>query len=131
MLARAIAMSLEEQPRFQEEEESEEEMLARVLALSTQEKLTTQRETGELPYFTRYAQCTLYFKLSDDKEGGEMVACQLESEEKEDGLVTIAVTIDMELLRRIDASGGFGEDMTTQPKSKLAIKDTIKECANI
>ena len=33
MLARAIAMSLEDQPRFQEEEESEE-MLARALALS-------------------------------------------------------------------------------------------------
>ena len=54
MLKRAIAMSLEEQPRVLEEEESEEEMLARVLALSTQEKFTTQRETGELPYFTRY-----------------------------------------------------------------------------
>ena len=33
MLARAIAMSLEEQPRFQEEEESEEEMLARALSM--------------------------------------------------------------------------------------------------
>ena len=54
MLKRAIAMSLEEQPRVLEEEEMEEEMLARVLALSTQEKFTTQRETGELPYFTRY-----------------------------------------------------------------------------
>ena len=37
MLARAIAMSLEEQPRFQEEEESEE-MLARVLAMSLEEQ---------------------------------------------------------------------------------------------
>ena len=67
-----------------------------------------QRKTGELPHFTRYAQRTLYFKLSDEKEGGEMVGCQLESEEKKDGMVTVAVTIDMELLRRIDVSGGFG-----------------------
>ena len=34
MLARAIAMSLEEHPRVEEEEESEEEMLARAFALS-------------------------------------------------------------------------------------------------
>ena len=39
---------------LEEEEESEEEMQARVLTLSTQEKFTNQRETGELPYFTRY-----------------------------------------------------------------------------
>ena len=38
MLARAIAMSLEEQPRFQEEEESEEEMLARAIAMSLEEQ---------------------------------------------------------------------------------------------
>ena len=54
MVKRAIALSMEEQSRVLEEEESEEEMLARVLALSTQEKLTNQRETGELSYFTRY-----------------------------------------------------------------------------
>ena len=38
MLKRAIAMSLEEQPRFQEEEESEEEMLARAIAMSLEEQ---------------------------------------------------------------------------------------------
>ena len=55
-----------------------------------------QRETGELPYFTRYVQSTLHFKLSDEIEEGEMVACQLESEEKkkENKMVTVAVTID-------------------------------------
>ena len=38
-----------------------------------------------------------------------MLACQLKSEEKEDGMVTIAVTIDEELLRRVDASVHMGE----------------------
>ena len=33
-----------------------------------------------------------------------MLACQLESEEKEEKMVTIAVTIDQELLNRIEAS---------------------------
>ena len=47
MVKRAITKSPEGQPRVLEEEESEEEMLARVLALST------QRKTGDL-YFTRY-----------------------------------------------------------------------------
>ena len=49
MLKGAIAMSLKEKARILEEEESEEEMLARVLVSSAQEKVTTQRETGELP----------------------------------------------------------------------------------
>ena len=38
-----------------------------------------------------------------------MLASQLESEEKEDGKVAIAVTIDEELLRRVDASLHLGE----------------------
>ena len=33
-----------------------------------------------------------------------MLACQLESEEKEKKMVTIAVTIDEELLNRIEAN---------------------------
>ena len=59
--------------------------------------------------------------MSDEKGEDELLACQLESKEKEDGMVTIAVTIDEELFRRINASGRFGEDMTTQPTSKLAL----------
>ena len=61
----------------------------------------------------------MYLKLSDEKEEGEMVACQLESEEKkkENKMVTVAVTIDEELLRMVEASVRFGEDMTTQPTS--------------
>ena len=45
-------------------------------------------------------------KLSDEKEESEMVACQLESEEneEEDKMVTIAVTIEEQLLRRLEAS---------------------------
>ena len=41
-----------------------------------------------------------------------MVACQLESEEneEEDKMVTIAVTIDEELLRRLEASLHLGEE---------------------
>ena len=78
-------------------------MLARVLALSRQEKFTIQREKGELPYFTSYIH--LYMKLSDEnEEEGEMLACQLESEEKEKKMVKIAVTIEEELLSRIDAN---------------------------
>ena len=38
MLKKAIAMSLEEHPRAEKEEESEEEMLARVLAVSMVDK---------------------------------------------------------------------------------------------
>ena len=94
-----------------EEEESEEEMQARVLTLSTQEKFTNQRETGELPYSTRYMLhiSSLYFKLSDEnEEEGEMLACQLESEEK---MVTIAVTIEEELLNRIEASLHLEEEL--------------------
>ena len=52
--------------------------------------------------------CTLYLKLSDEKEEkkgeGEMLGCQLESEEKEKKMGTVAVTIDEELLSRIEAS---------------------------
>ena len=85
-------------------------MLARVLALSRQEKFTIQREEGELPYFTSYIH--LYMKLSDEKEEeGEMVACQLESEEKEKKMVTIAVTIEEELLNRIEASLHLEEEL--------------------
>ena len=51
-------------------------------------------------------------KLSDEnEEEGKMVACQLESEEKEKKMVTIAVTIDEELLNRIDASLRFEEGL--------------------
>ena len=49
------------------------------------------------------------FKSSDEELGGEMLALQLESEEadedeEEDGMVAIAVTIDEELLRRVETS---------------------------
>ena len=49
------------------------------------------------------------FKSSDEEVGGEMDALQLESGEtaedvEEDGMVAIAVTIDEELLRRIETS---------------------------
>ena len=48
----------------------------------------------------------MYFELSDEKGEGEMVACQLESEENEEEnkMVTVAVTIEEELLRRLEAS---------------------------
>ena len=45
-------------------------------------------------------------------EEGEMVTCQLESEENEveDKMVTVAVTIDEQLLRRLEASLHSGEE---------------------
>ena len=48
----------------------------------------------------------MYFKLSDEIEESEMVACQLESEENEEEnkMVTLAVTIDEQLLRRLETS---------------------------
>ena len=52
-------------------------------------------------------------KLSDEEEEGKIAACQLESEENEEEnkMVTIAVTIDEELLRRLDeASLHLGEE---------------------
>ena len=51
-------------------------------------------------------------KLSDEKEEGEMVACQLDSEEneEEDKMVTIAVTIEEQLLRRLGTSLHLGEE---------------------
>ena len=63
--------------------------------------------------------CSSYFKLSDEKkEEGEMLACQLESEEeKEKKMVTVAVTIDEELLRRVEASLQLGRRGFTPPKS--------------
>ena len=56
-----------------------------------------------------YKICTSYFKLSDEIEEG---ACQLESEENEEEnkMVTIAVTIDEQLLRRLEASLYLGEE---------------------
>ena len=70
----------------------------------------TKKESGELPHDTRYAP-TLDFKLSDEKEESEMVACQQESPEKEEEneMVTIVVTIDEELLRKVDAPDQLGE----------------------
>ena len=50
----------------------------------------------------------MHFKFSDEKEEGDMLACQLESDEKmeeETKTVTIEVTIEKELLRRVDSSG--------------------------
>ena len=56
--------------------------------------------------------CTLYFKLSDEnEEEGEMLACQIESKEKEKKMVTIAVTIEEELLNRIEASLHLEEEL--------------------
>ena len=51
----------------------------------------------------------MYFKLSDEKEEG---AGQLESEEneEEDKMVTVAVTIDEQLLKRLEASLHLGEE---------------------
>ena len=50
--------------------------------------------------------------MSDEKEKGEIVAWQQESEEneEEDKMVTIAVTIEEELLRRLDAYLHLGEE---------------------
>ena len=64
--------------------------------------------------------CTLYFKLSDEKkEEGELVACQLESEEEEKKMVTIAVIIEEELLSRIDASLRLEEELTQRETGEL------------
>ena len=56
--------------------------------------------------------CILYFELSDEKEEVEMVASQLESEENEEEnkMVTVAVTIDEQLLKRLEASLHLGEE---------------------
>ena len=48
-----------------------------------------------------------YFTALDENEQGEMPACQPETKnkdgEEENGMVTIVVTLDEELLRRADA----------------------------
>ena len=49
----------------------------------------------------------MYIKKSDEEVVDEMLAVQLQSEDKideEKGKVTVVVTIDEELLRRIEAS---------------------------
>ena len=53
-----------------------------------------------------------------------MLACQLESEEKEKKMVTIAVTIEEELLNRIDANLQLEEELhfiTQRETGKLKI----------
>ena len=56
--------------------------------------------------------------MSDETEKeGEMLACQLECEEKEKKMVTVAVTIEEELLRRVEASLQLGRRGITPPKS--------------
>ena len=63
--------------------------------------------------------------MSDEnEEEGEMLACQLESEKKEKKMVTMAVTIDQELLSRIDASLQLEEELhfiTKRETSELKI----------
>ena len=54
----------------------------------------------------------IVFNLSDEiEEEGEMLACQLESEEKEKKMVTIAVTIEEELLNRIETNLQLEEEL--------------------
>ena len=48
-----------------------------------------------------------------------MVACQLESEEEEKKMVTIAVIIEEELLSRIDASLRLEEELTQRETGEL------------
>ena len=54
-----------------------------------------------------------------------MVACQLESEEKEedDGMVTLDVTIDEQLLRLIDSSEAGFHSVTTQREAGAPVSD--------
>ena len=51
----------------------------------------------------------IVFQISAENGEGDMLPYQLKSEEKEEGMVTLVVTIDEELLRRFDTSLHLGE----------------------
>ena len=46
----------------------------------------------------------IVFQMSAENGEGDMLPYQLKSGEKEEGMVTLVVTIDEELLRRFDTS---------------------------
>ena len=67
----------------------------------------------------------IVFQISAVNGEGDMLPYQLKSGEKEEGMVTLVVTIDEELLRRFDTSLHLGEKEGETSNPDLAAEGRV------
>ena len=67
----------------------------------------------------------IMFQMSAESGEGDMLPYQLKSGEKEEGMVTLVVTIDEELLRRFDTSLHLGEKEGETSNPDLAAEGRV------